>query len=104
MSSRRAMPRERRAMNDDEALRLVVEGTVAETGAEFFRALLKNLAAVMGTSGAWVTEYLRDTNRLRAHAFWLNGGFLEHYEHDVPNTPCAAVLTRRELVLYADRI
>jgi PAS domain S-box-containing protein len=90
--------------NDEAALRLVVEGTVSETGTEFFRALVKNLAAVMNTSGAWVTEYLRESNRLRAHAFWLNGSFLEHYEHDVANTPCEAVLTKRKLVHYPERI
>ena len=53
---------------DDAALRLVVEGTVSETGVDFFRALVKNLAAVMGTTGAWVTEYLPEARRLRALA------------------------------------
>jgi formate hydrogenlyase transcriptional activator len=92
------------APNDTDALRLVVEGTVAETGAEFFRALVRNLAAVMGTAGAWVTEYLPETNRLRPRAFWLNGAFIEKYEQDVPNTPCEAVLTERKLLLYPDRV
>src|SRR5262245_34865072 len=91
-------------MNEEAALRLVVEGTVSETGTEFFRALVRNLAQVMNTTGAWVTEYLREANRLRAHAFWLNGAFLERYEHGVANTPCAAVLQERKLVLYSDRI
>jgi PAS domain S-box-containing protein len=87
-----------------DALRLVVEGTVSETGAGFFRALVKNLAAVMGTAGAWVTEYIPERNRLRSRAFWLNGSFLDDYEQDIPNTPCAVVLTERKLVLYPDRI
>lgn len=88
----------------EEALRLVVEGTVSETGAEFFRALVKNLAAVMGTVGAWVTEYLPETSRLRARAFWINGAFRDTYEHPVANTPCEVVLTERKLVLYSDRV
>jgi hypothetical protein len=54
------------SMLEEQALRLVVEGTVSETGTEFFRALVKNLAAVMDTTGAWVTEYLPEANRLRA--------------------------------------
>ena len=74
----RFMTKDRPSYPDETALRLVVEGTVSETGAEFFRALVKNLAAVMGTGGAWVTEYLPEQKRLRAHAFWLNGAFLEH--------------------------
>ena len=65
---------------DETALRLVVEGTVSETGTAFFRALVKNLATVMGTIGAWVTEYLPESNRLRAYAFWLDGRFVEHFE------------------------
>ena len=32
---------------DEAALRLVVEGTATETGAGFFRALVRNLALVM---------------------------------------------------------
>src|SRR5262249_46038822 len=91
------------ARNDD-ALRLVVEGTVAETGTEFFRALVKNLAAVMGTAGAWVTEYLAETRRLRAHAFWLNGAFLEAYETAIDGTPCEAVLEGKRLLHIPDRI
>jgi PAS domain S-box-containing protein len=91
-------------MLEEQALRLVVEGTVSETGAEFFRALVRNLAAVMDTTGAWVTEYLPETNRLRARAFWLNGTFLDSYEHDVANTPCGRALSERKLVFYPDRI
>jgi PAS domain S-box-containing protein len=51
-----------------------------------------------------VTEYLPETNRLRAHAFWLHGAFLDHFEHAVPDTPCEAVLVERKLVYYPDRI
>jgi transcriptional regulator with GAF, ATPase, and Fis domain len=40
----------------DQTLRLVVEGTVAETGTEFFRALVRNLATALGVAGAWVTD------------------------------------------------
>lgn len=91
-------------MKDDEALRLIVEGTVSETGTEFFRSLVKNLAAVMGTTGAWVTEYLPDTRTLRPHAFWLNGGFIETYEQPIGGTPCEVVVTGKKLVHYPDRI
>jgi hypothetical protein len=60
---------------EEAALRLVVEGTAAETGTAFFRALVKNLATVMDTFGAWVTEHKPETKRLRALAFWLRGDF-----------------------------
>jgi PAS domain S-box-containing protein len=91
-------------MTEDEALRLVVEGTVSETGTEFFRALVKNLAAVMNTAGAWVTEYLPGARRLRAHAFWLNGAFLDAYETAIDGTPCEAVVEGKRLLHIPDRI
>jgi formate hydrogenlyase transcriptional activator len=90
--------------NDWDALRLVVEGTVSETGTEFFRALVKNVAAVMNTAGAWVTEYLPELRRLRAHAFWLNGEFLAHYEHSVEGSVCQGVVDGKRLLHIPDRI
>ncbi|QIF04966.1 PAS domain S-box protein [Roseimicrobium sp. ORNL1] len=92
------------SLSEEAALRLIVEGTVSETGTEFFRALVRNLAAAVQTDGAWVTEYLPDANRLRALAFWFGNEHLDDYEHDVPGTPCEAVLTERKLVHYPDRI
>jgi PAS domain S-box-containing protein len=98
------MPRTRPDLRDTAALRLVVEGTVAETGTEFFRALVKNLATVMGTVGAWVTEYLPEQKRLRAYAFWLNGAFVEHFEYHIANTACEAVVEDKKLVHIPDRL
>ncbi len=56
----------KRAVPEEAALRLVVEGTASATGTEFFRALVKNL---METAGAWVIEYFPEAGRLRAYAF-----------------------------------
>jgi PAS domain S-box-containing protein len=89
---------------ETDALRLVVEGTVAETGTEFFRALVKNLATALGTAGAWVTEYLPEEQKLRALAMWLNGKHVEHYEYCLKGTPCAPVVENRSLVHIPDRI
>jgi PAS domain S-box-containing protein len=94
----------KRAVSEEEALRLVVEGTASETGTEFFRALVKNLAAAMGTAGAWVTEYLPERRRLRAQAFWLDGGFLEHFEYDIAGTACEPVIESLKMVHIPDRL
>jgi PAS domain S-box-containing protein len=88
----------------DDALRLVIQGTVSETGTEFFRALVRNLASVMGTAGAWVTEYLPELKRLRACAFWLNGAFVEHFEYNIIGTACAAVVEEKRLVHVPDQL
>ncbi|GAB4177076.1 MAG: sigma 54-interacting transcriptional regulator [Terrimicrobiaceae bacterium] len=82
----------------------MVEGTASETGVEFFKALVKNLATVMDTAGAWVTEYLPENRHLRPLAFWLNGRYFDAYAQPIDNTPCEVVLTERRLVHYPDRI
>ncbi len=85
-------------------MRLVIAGTVAETGADFFRALVKNLATALGTLGAWVTEYLPAEQKLRALAMWLKGGFVEHYEYSIHGTACQGVVENRTLVHIPERL
>ncbi len=91
-------------LSDEAALRLIVDGTVAETGTEFFRALVRNLSFAMGTAGAWVTEYLPETKRLRALAFWMNGQFIPEYEYAIAGTACEPVVESRKLVHIPERI
>ena len=82
----------------DAALRTILEGTATETGAEFFRALVKNLAGALGTHGAWVTEYFPESRRLRALAFWMGDQWLDDWEMIVDGTPCERVIDQRCLV------
>jgi formate hydrogenlyase transcriptional activator len=98
------MEKARSALDEGEALRLVVEGTVAETGVAFFRALVRNLARALGTTGAWVTEYLPQEQKLRALAMWINGGFVEHYEYAIDGTACQGVVEQRKLIHIPDRV
>lgn len=87
-----------------EALRLVVEGTVSETGREFFRALVRNLARALGTCGAWVTEYHPEPKTLRALAMWMNDAFVEDYEYPVAGTACERVVESRSLIHIPERL
>ena len=73
-------------------LKKIVEGTSEQTGEKFFRLLVKNLAESLNAHGVWVTEYLKESNRLRALAFWLEDGYIDDYEYDIPGTPCEPVL------------
>jgi PAS domain S-box-containing protein len=91
-------------MPEDAALRLVVEGTVSETGGDFFRALVRNLAQALGTTGAWVTEYLPQEKKLRALAMWLEGEFIESYEYFIAGTPCCQVVEDRTLIHIPERL
>lgn len=74
------MDLETKKNNDDMLLRSILNGTASETGAHFFRALVKNLSQALGTYGAWVTEYLPEVRRLRAFAFWLDDQHNRHHK------------------------
>jgi len=89
---------------NESTLRLVVEGTVSETGKEFFSSLVRNLAQALGTAGAWVTEYLPKEQKLRALAMWLNCEFVEHFEYAIAGTACQRVVENRSLVHIPERL
>jgi formate hydrogenlyase transcriptional activator len=88
----------------EAALRLVVAGTAAETGSEFLRGLVRNLAQALGTLGAWVTEYQPEQRRLRSLAMWLKDDFVEHFEYPIAGTACEGVIESRKLVHIPDRL
>lgn len=94
----------RASLDPAEALRLVVAGTASETGTAFFRALVKNLAAVMDTYGAWVTELKPETKQLRAIAFWARGEFIGDYQYPYAGTACEPVVESKRLVHIPDRL
>ena len=75
-------------LNEETALRTILEGTATVTGERFFEALVENLAKALHTHAAWVTEYFPDSRRLKALAFYLGGTFLKNWEMDIAGTPC----------------
>lgn len=91
-------------LSENAALRRLLEGTAHETGERFFRALVENLAKVLHTDGAWVTEYFPDSRRLRALAFWMDGGWIHHYDVDITGSPCEQVINSSQLVHIPDRL
>ncbi|HEX2931708.1 MAG TPA: sigma 54-interacting transcriptional regulator [Candidatus Binatia bacterium] len=88
----------------DAALRTILEGTATETGEQFFKALVKTLAAALNTHGAWVTEYFPESRRLRALAFWMENQWLEGWEMVIDGTPCERVINERCLVHIPDNL
>jgi PAS domain S-box-containing protein len=89
---------------ENENIRLILEGTASETGIKFFGALVSNLAKVLDTSGAWITEYMPKSRRLRAKSFWLDGKFVKDYEYDIKGTPCEPVITDKTLIHIPDKV
>jgi PAS domain S-box-containing protein len=78
---------------DDEvaALRRIVEGTARATGDEFFRALVRHLAAVIGVRHSFVAEFLPPA-RARTIAHWSSGEIIPNREYDLPGTACQEVV------------
>jgi transcriptional regulator with GAF, ATPase, and Fis domain len=91
-------------VREDRVLRLLVEGTAAATGPEFFRSLVQSLAGALQTSGAWITEYLPARRRLRALAFWYDGRFIDEYEYAIEGTPCQRVIDGRTRAHFPENI
>jgi PAS domain S-box-containing protein len=92
----------RRQIDEEAALRAVVEGTASETGSEFYRALARNLAASLDTYGAWVTEFDERADRLRALAFWFGKRWIDGFEYPIAGTACEIAIRERRLVHIRD--
>ncbi len=90
--------------DEEAALRIIMEGTATETGEGFFEALVENLAKALKTHGAFVTEYNRECRRMRALAFWMDGGWIKDWEMDINGTPCEAVYESANLVHFPDNL
>jgi PAS domain S-box-containing protein len=100
----RDVPPPLHGLDESAALRSIVEGTATHTGVRFFATLVESLARVLGTHGAWVTEYLAESRRLRALAFWLGGTWIEGFEHAIDGTPCEAVVTGTRLLHIPENV
>ena len=91
-------------LDEGIALRSILEGTAKETGERFFVALVENLAKALNTHGAWVTEYIQESRRLRALAFWMDGHWIQNYETGLAGTPCEQVIDTADLVHFPDKL
>lgn len=93
-----------RGLDEDATVRAILEGTATETGERFFAALVKSLAKALDTYSSWVTEYIEESRKLRAMAFWVDGQLAENFEIDITGTPCEAVIKSARLVHYPDNM
>ncbi|MEK7728643.1 MAG: ATP-binding protein, partial [candidate division KSB1 bacterium] len=81
------------ARTEEEQLRVVVEGTAAVTGEDFFHSLVRHLAQALGVRYAFITECLGEPSaRVRTLAFAEHGAFMENIEYELEGTPCAYVI------------
>lgn len=80
-------------MKTENTLIRILEGTSAETGEDFFAALVKNLSQSLDMAAAWVTGYAADFQNLETLAFWMDGRWIEEgMDGSVKGTPCEVVI------------
>jgi PAS domain S-box-containing protein len=93
-----------RRIDEETALRAVVEGTASSTGEDFYRALVENLSRALDTRGAWVTVYDEAVERLRAIAFQFAGQWVDNFEYPIAGTACETAIREKRLVHIPDRV
>lgn len=89
-------------LDEDAALRTILEGTATATGERFFYALVENLAKALNTHGAMVTRYRPEKRLLQAYAFWMDGQWVRDFAFDITGTPCEHVVENHKLVHFPD--
>ncbi|TFG74872.1 MAG: PAS domain S-box protein, partial [Thermodesulfobacteriales bacterium] len=93
-----------RIFDEGAVLRNIIEGTITHTGEDFFRSLVENMSLALGTQGAWITEYITETRKLRGLAFLMGGKWIEDYEYDISGTVCEEVIINDKFVHYPENI
>ncbi|MGK7877190.1 MAG: PAS domain S-box protein [Xenococcaceae cyanobacterium] len=76
----------------EEALRLIVEGTAAKTGSDFFRSCTRYLAQVLQVRYALITKFAnKEKTRVCTLAFWQGKDFGNNFEYDLASTSSEAI-------------
>jgi signal transduction histidine kinase len=75
----------------DDTFRLIVAGTAATTGSDFFHSLVQHMAQALRARYALVTT-CDDQKHARTLAFWKGDRFGENFDFDIADTPCEKVL------------
>ena len=84
----------------EDTINALVRGTASVTGEEFFPVLVRQLAAALEVSNAFVTSLVPESQtKLRILASWEKTAWGETFEYESRPTPCGVVL-RDGMALY----
>ncbi len=85
----------------EQALRLIVEGTAAQTGEDFFKSCVQYLAQALDVRYAIIAKFI-DAEELTATtlAFWAGDDFGENFTYKLTGAPCQQVGQPSEVRLY----
>ena len=91
--------------HQEEALRVIAEGTASQTGVAFFRACAQHLALALQCPYAIIAE-VKDTESGRIAktlAFWSVDNFADDFEYDMTGTPCGSLFEEKAFCRYPRR-
>jgi len=84
-------------------LKLIDEGTAAQTGADFFRALVERLAQALDARYAFVSHFCDANTRVHVLAMWNGRSVDENFYYQLAGSPCEGVLSG-EIVAYNSKV
>ena len=85
----------------EQVLVSLAEGLASVRGEEFFLALVRNFARVLGVNYAFITECVNfPTTRARQLAAWKNDARDDVVEFDLAGTPCHETISLGRVCLY----
>jgi PAS domain S-box-containing protein len=90
-------------LDEQVALRKIVEGVESETGEGFLRSLVRCVTEALGVAYAFVSELDAERQVFRTVAVWGHGRLLANFELPLAGTPCEGVL-RGQMAHYADHV
>ncbi len=83
----------------ETALIEAAEGLSAVSGTNFFQALMRSLASILGTRDNLVCYCVDEpATRARTLAYYTRGAFTRNFEYELAGTSCGAVIERGEIV------
>jgi len=89
----------------ERALQLIVEGTAAKTGQEFFRSCVYYLTEVLQVRYAGVFKLLKSSpSKLETLAFWNGEKWQEHLMYELAGTPCDQVIKMAEPCHFSENV
>ncbi len=86
----------------EQMMDIILSGTNAMTGEDFFRSLVRHLATTLNVRYAFVGRLI-NPSKAGTLAFWSNRGFAQNFEYELKATPCENVY-HSGMCLYFDQV
>jgi len=90
-------------LSEEEAIKVILQGTVSDTGQAFFDALAKTMSTALGYSHTWITEIM-GPHKLHTLALFVEGEHKENVTYDMRGTPCETVIVDKAVEHHADDV